>query len=67
VAVDIADKAQLEWFERTAHCGMCGNPGDYCTCLRPCGCADMHQWGSARAPDALGQFREVTLLDQPMF
>lgn len=49
----------VAWFERTAHCGLCGNPGDYCTCTdsTPCGCYQLHVVGSARLPDALDQFQ----------
>lgn len=53
--------ADVEWFERTEHCGGCGNPGDYCTCTQttPCGCRGLHQMGSGREPDALERFAEV--------
>jgi hypothetical protein len=46
----------LEWFRRTGHCGKCGNPGSYCTCTTPCGCADQHEVGSGLGEDALDQF-----------
>jgi hypothetical protein len=57
-----------EWFERTGHCGRCGNPGEYCTCTKgnPCGCADLHDMGSARLPAALEAFMPVIVtIDQP--
>lgn len=43
------DATHVEWFRRTGHCGQCGNPGTYCTCTytAPCGCAQLHEVGSA--------------------
>lgn len=49
---------QREWFDRTRHCGQCGNPGTYCTCRTPCGCADRHENGSGLRDDALDAFAE---------
>jgi hypothetical protein len=48
----------IAFYRRTAHCGGCGNPGTYCTCRKgeACGCADLHEMGSAYRPGALGQF-----------
>lgn len=54
-ALPVDDRA---WFERTGHCGQCGQPGTYCTCTdrRPCGCRDLHVMGSGLGADALDQF-----------
>lgn len=53
-AADAAARAvtqakHVAWFVRTGHCGQCGNPGTYCTCTytAPCGCAQLHEVGSA--------------------
>lgn len=57
----------IEWFNRTGHCGRCGNPGVYCTCSEssPCGCRGLHDMGSARLPDALEQFMpDIIHVDQ---
>lgn len=49
------------WFERTGHCGGCGNPGNYCTCTtaNPCGCRALHPMSSANREDALAQFSDA--------
>lgn len=53
-----ATTSDAEWFERTGHCGRCGNPGNYCTCTDrdPCGCKHLHEVGTARRPDAINAF-----------
>lgn len=56
--MSVADAAT--WYARTAHCAMCGDPGDYCTCRQPCPCADLHPWGSARTDGALDTYRTDT-------
>lgn len=53
--------SDVEWFERTGHCGNCGNPGEFCTCHAkdPCACRHMHRMGSAREPGALEAFADA--------
>lgn len=43
----------VDWFERTGHCGGCGQPGAYCLCTEktPCGCRALHEMGSGRDAD----------------
>lgn len=55
---DAVERSDVEWFERTGHCGRCGQPGDYCTCTAasPCGCGHLHPVDSARDADALDRF-----------
>lgn len=53
---------QIAWFLDTAHCGNCGQPGDYCLCTprNPCGCRDLHPLGSGLQDGALDRFIEVS-------
>lgn len=46
------------WFQRTGHCGGCGQPGDFCLCTdrSPCGCRELHPMGSGRAADPAAVF-----------
>jgi hypothetical protein len=53
----------IEWFERTGHCGRCGDPGGYCTCRGQCPCAHLHPPGSARDEDALDRFTQPVAID----
>ena len=54
------------FYRRTGHCGVCGNPGTYCTCRKPCGCAALHEVGSAYRPGALAAFIEtIDAIDFP--
>jgi hypothetical protein len=48
----------IDWFERTGHCGGCGQPGAYCLCTdaRPCGCRHLHAMGSGRDADPIELF-----------
>lgn len=46
----------VAWFQRTRHCGGCGQPGNYCRCTTPCGCHELHQVGSGLIPEALQAF-----------
>lgn len=50
------DPGDIDWYNRTGHCGACGQPGSYCKCRTPCGCRDLHDVGSGLLPDALEQF-----------
>lgn len=54
------------FFERTGHCGQCGQPGGYCLCTprAACGCAHMHEMGSGLDPAALEQFVAAASVDQ---
>lgn len=56
----------IAWFNRTAHCGKCGHPGDYCLCgdRNPCGCRELHTMGSGRTPDALDAFADTPATTQ---
>lgn len=55
----------VEWFERTGHCGGCGQPGSYCLCTprRPCACAALHEMGSGLQADAANTFAVVPVSD----
>jgi hypothetical protein len=63
---DVGAMSDAAWFERTAHCGRCGQPGAYCTCTAgsPCGCRELHLMGSAREPAAIATFAEPVAVDQ---
>jgi hypothetical protein len=52
----------VTWFERTDHCGGCGQPGAYCLCTyrHPCGCAHLHQMGSGVDVDPAAAFAVAT-------
>jgi hypothetical protein len=65
-AVHIADviAQQRAFYARTEHCGACGQPGTYCVCTSPCGCADLHPLGAGLTLDALEQFAEADV-EQP--
>ena len=43
----------IDWFQRTGHCGGCGQPAAYCLCTetRPCGCRHLHTMGAGRDVD----------------
>lgn len=65
-----AEARELAWYEQTGHCGLCGDPGVFCTCPRTtkCGCRDRHEVGSGLMPDAINGFAEEPILvgyDQP--
>jgi hypothetical protein len=58
--------ADVDWYERTGHCGGCGQPAvAYCVCTPrlPCGCHERHPMGAGLADDALDAFAEVTVPD----
>ena len=55
----------VEWFERTGHCGVCGQPGEFCVCRKPCGCAHLHPVGSGLEPDAVEAFIAEVPGDHP--
>lgn len=57
----LSEEEQADWFTRTGHCGACGDPGDYCTCLpaQPCGCSALHTQGSGLSETALNTFRAL--------
>lgn len=63
--------ADVAWFERTGHCGGCGQPAEFCLCNRnaPCGCRDLHTMGSGIAADPLEVFAapEVSADQQELF
>lgn len=50
--------ADVAWFERTGHCGSCGQPGTFCQCTsqEPCGCRDLHVMGSGINVDPVAAF-----------
>lgn len=48
--------SQVDWYERTGHCGACGEPGVFCVCRTPCGCAHLHECGSGLLADAADVF-----------
>lgn len=50
----------VEWFNRTGHCGKCGQPGNYCRCTwsARCGCRTLHVMGSGLDADAIERFAE---------
>lgn len=52
------------FYERTGHCGACGQPGGYCLCIERCGCSDLHPVGSGLDPDAISRFAD-TGIDRP--
>lgn len=53
------DAGDIDWYQRTGHCGACGCPGDWCQCPRPCGCRDLHPVGSGIGRDPAVVFAEV--------
>lgn len=61
----------VAWFERTGHCGQCGQPGDYCLCGTAkrdrCGCHELHPVGSGLAADAVDQFSASTVEQGELF
>lgn len=59
--------ADLDWFDRTGHCGGCGQPGNFCQCnpRLPCGCRDLHPMGSGIDADPLATFAEPVPDNQP--
>lgn len=52
-------ESPVDFFTRTGHCGVCGGPGSYCTCRKPCPCAHLHTVGSGLADDALDAFADT--------
>lgn len=63
---DAKPPTDVEWYERTNHCGRCGQPGAYCLCTarNPCGCQELHVVGSGLEADAVEQFAEPISTDQ---
>ena len=55
----------VAYYERTAHCFTCGQPGDYCTCRRDCECDGRHPPGSAYREGALNAFTDQPPADHP--
>lgn len=55
---------QVAWYARTGHCGACGEPGVFCLCRTPCGCAELHECGSGLVSDPLKVFAEAAPIDQ---
>lgn len=53
--------SQREWFERTGHCGGCGQPGEFCLCApaRSCACRDLHPMGSGIKAAAVEVFADA--------
>jgi hypothetical protein len=51
----------IAWFQRTGHCGQCGEPGNFCKCIDayPCGCRLMHEMGSGVGVDAADVFADA--------
>jgi hypothetical protein len=54
------------FYARTGHCGLCGQPGEFCLCWasRPCGCRELHEMGSGRRVDPLEVFADPAGLVQ---
>lgn len=44
-------REQSNWYARTGHCAACGQPGEWCLCTAPCGCAHLHPVGSGIGRD----------------
>lgn len=63
--------ADVAWFQRTGHCGGCGQPAQFCLCTdrTPCGCRTLHTMGSGIAADPLDVFAapEVPVDQQELF
>lgn len=55
---------QHAFYERTEHCGACGQPGGYCICVTPCGCHELHPVGAGLELDALDRFADSGI-EQP--
>lgn len=58
-------ESPADWYRRSGHCFSCGQPGNYCLCRKPCGCADLHEVGSGLTVEAADLFGELspTLVD----
>jgi hypothetical protein len=54
----------IEWYQRTGHCGQCGEPGVFCVCRTPCGCHELHECGSGLLRDPAEVFAETGSPDQ---
>jgi hypothetical protein len=54
------------WFARTGHCGLCGQPGDFCLCTprNLCGCRELHPVGTGRTTDPVELYADPLDLDQ---
>jgi hypothetical protein len=50
----------VTWFQRTSHCGGCGQPAVVCLCTerRLCGCRDLHPIGGGIGVDLADMFAE---------
>lgn len=49
------------WYARTGHCADCGQPGDWCQCVRPCRCSGLHETGSGVGRDPTVVFSAVSV------
>jgi hypothetical protein len=56
---DVRREQQRQWYRDTGHCGVCGQPGVFCLCRKPCACADLHECGSGLAADVVDVFSEA--------
>lgn len=59
----------VEWFERTGHCGQCGQPGSFCLCIprSQCGCRALHEMSSGVAADAVDVFADNPVVQDGLF
>lgn len=57
---------QRAWFERTGHCGGCGQPGSFCQCTprNPCGCRELHPMGSGIDVDPAEVYAVAVTVEQ---